>query len=178
MPTLRAAHPRDAAAIAALDVETWRSTYAGVLPTRLLLDLSEARRREMWLHAIRRTPRDVLLAEDDDGAVVGFGNCGRVRGEPRLFAGEVFTLYVGPAAQGLGFGRLLLHGLFGRLVEHGAGSAGVWVLRANPSRFFYEGLGGRLCAVKPIPIGGAEVEAVAYAWPNLVKTLETLRARG
>ena len=89
---------------------------------------------------ILREPRDVRVAVEASGAIVGFGSCGPNRGD-RLFAGEVFTLYVAPDWQNQGIGRRLLIALFRRLVAAGRASAIVWVLRDNPSRFFYERLG-------------------------------------
>jgi ribosomal protein S18 acetylase RimI-like enzyme len=163
---IRPARPTDARMIARLDVETWRATYAGVLSARYLVGLSERRREIGWRMAILREPRDICVAVDGDGLVRGFGSCGPSRGE-RDFPGEVFTLYVAPDWQNQGVGRRLLVALFRRLVASGLAAGIVWVLRGNPSRFFYERLGGRLVSHKPIPIGGAEVEALAYGWPDL-----------
>src|SRR5262249_15969876 len=140
--TIRPARPGDARGIARLDVETWRATYAGVLSAGYLVGLSERRREAGWRSVILREPRDVRVAVDARGAIVGFGSCGSNRSD-RFFAGEVFTLYVGPDWQNQGIGRRLLLTLFRRLVATGHRSAILWVLRDNPSRFFYERLGGR-----------------------------------
>ena len=122
------------ASIARLDIETWRVAYAGVLSTPYLVGLSEWRREAGWRGLILREPRDVRVAADAHGAILGFGSCGPSRGE-RDFAGEVFTLYVGPDWQNRGIGRRLLMALFRRLVATGRNSAIVWVLRDNPCRF-------------------------------------------
>ena len=164
--TIRAARPGDARAIARLDVETWRATYAGVLSPGYLVGLSERRRELGWMHAIMREPRDVRIAADRAGEVLGFGSCGANRGDPG-FGGEVFTLYVAPDWQNRGIGRRLLLSLFGRLVACGRHSAIVWVLRDNPSRFFYARLGGREVSRKSLPVGGVAVEAAGYGWPDL-----------
>jgi ribosomal protein S18 acetylase RimI-like enzyme len=164
--TIRAARPFDARAVARLDVETWRTTYAGVLSTDYLVGLSQRRRELGWMHAIMRAPRDVRVAVDAAGEVVGFGSCGPNRGD-RGFAGEVFTLYVAPDWQNRGIGRRLLIALFGRLVASGRRSAIIWVLRDNPSRFFYARLGGREVSRKSLPVGGASIEAAGYGWPDL-----------
>src|SRR5207237_8007548 len=140
--TIRPARPGDARGIARLDVETWRTTYAGVLSTAYLVGLSERRREIGWRNVILREPRDVRVAVGRDGAVLGFGSCGPNRGD-RRFTGEVFTLYVAPDWQNQGVGRRLLIALFRRLVAVGRSSAIVWVLLDNPSRFFYERLGAR-----------------------------------
>jgi ribosomal protein S18 acetylase RimI-like enzyme len=170
--TIRSARPEDARGIAKLDVETWRATYAGVLDTSYLVGLS-ARRRELgWHNVILREPRDVRVAVGDDEAILGFGSCGPNRSD-RRFAGEVFTLYVAPDWQNQGIGRRLLIALFRRLVAGGRSSAIVWVLRDNPSRFFYERLGGRQVTYKTLAFAGSAVEAVAYGWGDLPGFLAT-----
>jgi ribosomal protein S18 acetylase RimI-like enzyme len=164
--TIRPARPGDARGIARLDVETWRTTYAGVLSTPYLVGLSERRREIGWRMVILREPRDVRVAVDAAGAILGFGSCGPSRSE-RHFPGEVFTLYVMPDRQNQGIGRRLLIALFRRLVASGLDAAVVWVLRDNPSRFFYERLGGRQVSRKAIAVGGKPVEALAYGWRDL-----------
>lgn len=164
--TIRSARPADARAIARLDVETWRTTYAGMLSANYLVGLSERRREIGWMHAIMREPRDVRVAVDMAGEVLGFGSCGPNRGE-HGYSGEVFTLYVAPDWQNRGIGRRLLIALFGRLVASGRRSAIIWVLRDNPGRFFYARLGGREVSRKALPVGGAAVEAAGYGWPDL-----------
>ena len=173
--TIRPARPGDARSIARLDVETWRATYAGMLTTSYLVGLSEPRREAGWRSVILREPRDVRVAVLDNGIVLGFGSCGPNRGD-RFFAGEVFTLYVAPDWQNLGIGRRLLIALFRRLVAVDRLSAIVWVLRDNPSRFFYERLGGRQASHKALPVGGSTIEAVAYGWRDLPRFLAAMSA--
>jgi ribosomal protein S18 acetylase RimI-like enzyme len=164
--TIRPARLEDARSIARLDVETWRTTYAGVLSAAYLVGLSERRRELGWRAVILREPRDVRVAIEDGGAIWGFGSCGPNRGD-RQFAGEVFTLYVAPDWQNQGIGRRLLTALFRRLVATGRPSAILWVLRDNPSRFFYERLGARQVRHRTLAVGGGAVEAVAYGWRDL-----------
>ncbi|MGC2198699.1 MAG: GNAT family N-acetyltransferase [Stellaceae bacterium] len=164
--TIRPARPSDARGIARLDVETWRTTYAGVLSSDYLVGLSERRREAGWRRVILHEPRDVRVAVDRSGAILGFGSCGPNRGD-RFFAGEVFTLYVAPDHQNQGIGRRLLIALFRRLVVTARHSAMLWVLSDNPSRFFYERLGARQVSRKALAVGGISVEAIAYGWRNL-----------
>lgn len=163
----------DAAAIARIDVECWRSSYAGVLPDRFLVGLSEGERRRSWSSYIAGRPGDLLVSVAPSGAIQGFGNCGRRRDADSRFAGEVFTLYVATDHQGSGLGRSLLLGLFARLMRRGLDSAAIWVLRDNPARFFYERLGGRLTSHQQLRVAGTMVEAVAYGWPDLPAVLRT-----
>ena len=170
--TVRPARPGDARAIARLDVDTWRATYAGILTNSFLVGLSTQRREIGWATVIEREPHDVQVAVDANGNVLGFGSCGRNRGKPE-FAGEVFTLYVAPDWQNQGIGRKLLLSLFERLVALGCGSVIIWVLRENPSRFFYQRLGGREVRTRVFAMGGQKLPAAGYAWRDLPRYLET-----
>jgi ribosomal protein S18 acetylase RimI-like enzyme len=170
--TIREARSGDARHIARLDVETWRAAYAGILATPFLVGLSAQRRELGWSAVIEREPRDVRVAVAADGAILGFGSCGRNRGDAE-FAGEVFTLYVAPDWQNQGIGRLLLLALFERLVAQGCRSAIIWVLRENPGRFFYQRLCGRVVRHKMFAVGGKKIDAAGYAWRDLPRYLET-----
>ncbi|HJU14935.1 MAG TPA: GNAT family N-acetyltransferase [Stellaceae bacterium] len=167
---IRPARPGDARGIARLDVETWRSTYAGLLSSAYLVGLSERRREIGWRNVILREPRDVRVAVDAEGTLYGFGSCGPSRGDPR-FLGEVFTLYVASDWQNRGIGRAILIALFRRLVAAERPSALIWVLRSNPGRFFYERLGGRQVGCKFFNVAGERVEAAAYGWSDLCSFL-------
>ncbi|HKT18111.1 MAG TPA: GNAT family N-acetyltransferase [Stellaceae bacterium] len=170
MSAVRSARLEDAKAIARIEVDTWRSTYAGLLPDRVLLNMSERRQAASWASFLRHRPEDVWVAQRA-GGVIGFGNCGTQRDNTIRFAGEIYTLYVATDHQGQGLGRGLLLALFQRLVDTGHGSALIWVVRANPARFFYERMGGQQIMHRPIPVGGQPIEAIAYGWKDLSAAL-------
>jgi ribosomal protein S18 acetylase RimI-like enzyme len=178
MSVVRQATLLDAAAIARVEVETWRETYAGILSEKLLVGLSAEQRTRSWSAHLLRSPRGTLVATGPRGTVIGFGNCGAQRGGVTGFKGEIFTLYVQPEAQGNGLGRALLAGLFHRLVEQGMSSAIVWVLEQNPSRFFYERVGGTRIARRALQVGGSDVDALAYAWRDLPAILRAQAGTG
>lgn len=170
---VRRAGPADIAAIARIEVETWRATYAGMLPDRVLIGMSEHRQQGAWAGLVRYRPGDVIVVEEPETGIVGFGNCGTQRDPTLPYSGEIFTLYVTPDAQNRGVGRQLLSALFERLLHKGNSSALIWVIRANPSRFFYEHLGGKFILTRRIRVGGEPVEAIAYGWPDLRASLRT-----
>jgi len=175
---VRAARLVDAETIARIEVETWRTTYAGMLPDRVLLNMSERRQTASWGHFLRHRPDDVRIAHTPRGTLTGFGNCGAQRDSGLDYEGEIYTLYVLPDAQGQGAGRALVLALFSRLVATGRSSALVWVVRANPARFFYERLGGKQVMHRPIPVGGQPVDAVAYGWRDLATVLSRTERSG
>lgn len=176
--TIRQARLQDARAIGRIEVDTWRATYAGMLPDRVLLGMSPERQTATWAGFLRHRSGDVFVAQEDragagsEARILGFGSCGPQRETALGYAGEVYTLYVTPDAQGNGLGRKLLLALFDRLVYCGHRSALIWVVRQNPSRFFYERLGGKLVLQRRLPVGGAPVEAVGFGWPDLRALLD------
>ena len=175
MMKIRRARAGDAQPIGRVHVETWQSTYAGMLPDAMLARMSEARQAAWWSRALAdpRESRGIFVADDEDMGVVGFGSCGPVRDPPdglngtEQRVGEVYTLYVESDFQNLGLGRRLLDAMFRQLQADGYDTAILWMLADNPTRFFYEGLGGAAVDHRVDRMGGIEVEEVAYAWRDL-----------
>ncbi|RYZ76951.1 MAG: hypothetical protein EOP04_31500 [Proteobacteria bacterium] len=95
---IRAARPEDAKDIAHIHVDSWRSTYAGLVSQTYLDQLKYEDREKMWtsiLHQI--TPRShVLLAYDKDKKkVVGFVSSGPKQDHPEVkYDGEISALYI------------------------------------------------------------------------------------
>ena len=173
MVTIRRARAGDAADIARVEIETWRATYAGVLPDRMLLGMSERRLTAGWRDTIARAAAGQHVAVADCRGVVGFGSCGPMRAGALPYDGEVFTLYVLPDYQGRGIGRALLAKLFATLAAAGGRSALIWVLADNPSRFFYHAMGGALVAVRRERQWGSVLRAMAYGWSDLAEIART-----
>ena len=175
MSAIRVALPADAAQIARIEVDTWRASYAGILPTAMLLNLDQERRTRSWRRTIATEFGDTLVAAEGE-EIAGFGSCGRQRVTSLPYSSEIFTLYVTPDRQNRGIGRALLTGMFEHLIAEGHRSSIVWVLQQNPSRFFYERLGARYVATRPIPVWRGDcVDAAGYGWQDLHAAL---RLRG
>lgn len=173
---LRAARPEDSRALAQVHIETWRHTYAGMVPDQYLASMTLDGQARSWRHWINvRTARESILlveTQPEDGAfeqsrIVGFGHAGPSRDRNSSQDGEVYTLYVDIDWQGRGIGRQLLDRLFTGLTQAGMGSAVIWVLASNPSRFFYEAVGGRRIAERQERFAGVLLDEVAYAWSDL-----------
>jgi ribosomal protein S18 acetylase RimI-like enzyme len=140
---VRPAIPADAPQIARIHVESWRATYPGIVPQSILDGLSVARRTELWSRRLLDPGETRTWVGERDGRIVGF--VGTALPTDPLLApgtGEVESIYLLPAAQGLGLGRLLMETATGDLVDRGYSSAILWVLTANEqARGFYEATG-------------------------------------
>ncbi len=169
---IRAARPADAPGIAKVHVETWRLTYPGLVPDRHLLSLSVDIQAERWRRMIRQPIEgDTLVADGGREGILGFGSSGpaRLKGAPA--GGEIFTLYVAGDHQGQGLGRALLTALLRGLHRRGYSDAFLWVLARNPSRFFYEAMGGKRAGLQQEHFAGALLDEAAYHWPDLAAWL-------
>lgn len=166
---MRRAEISDAAGIARISVDTWRSAYAGIVPDEYLASLSYETREERWRFALERSSAatSIYVAESRSGGIVGFASCGPERTDDPEYRGELYTMYVAPAAQGKGVGRMMCSSVANDLKERGLGSMLVWALEQNPSRRFYEALGGREIRSKEVVIGGKPLTEVAYGWKSL-----------
>jgi ribosomal protein S18 acetylase RimI-like enzyme len=183
MVTIAKASVADSRDIAQVYVDTWRSTYPGMLPDRVLVGMSPDRQAAdwQWLIGNRAPTVPVVVARVAGHGVVGFSSSGQSRAADRLragpladIAGEVFTLYVRPDFQNQGVGRRLLGASFAALRERGYAGAFLWVLSQSPSRFFYERMAGVRAAERRERLWGADVEETAYAWPNLAYAIDRI----
>ncbi|MGH6947606.1 MAG: GNAT family N-acetyltransferase [Kiloniellales bacterium] len=169
---LRLARIADAPAIARVHVETWRSAYAGLVPDTYLVGMTESERAQAWLQRLIKPDKTAAtvvaeVAPRGVSQVVGFGDCGPARSPQVGCDGEVYALYVAPDWQGRGIGRALLERCFRELAKAGFDSAAVWVLSENPSRFFYEAMGGRRIAEDSRVFASKPLSETAYAWVGL-----------
>jgi ribosomal protein S18 acetylase RimI-like enzyme len=168
--TVRRAIAADIPEIVRVHIDTWRSTYQGIVPQHFLNALDAAKRAAMWKEEIAKDDCHVLVAEDA-GAICGFISGGILRDGVDVAAqnydSEIYTLYVQAAAQGRGAGRELMRSLAERLVVGGLARPVVWALEKNPWCAFYERLGGKLVAQKMIEIGGAQLSDIAYGWAEI-----------
>lgn len=160
---IRVATPADAPGIARVHVDTWRAAYAGLVPAPVLDALSVPVNAARWegLLADPATRTWVAVAGD----VVAFAAAGPPRDAdlaPPL--GEVYAVYVAPAAQGGGLGRALLAAATAWI---GPGGAALWVLAGNaPAQAFYTACGWAPDgAGRTVDVGGAMVPEVRFRTP-------------
>lgn len=166
---IRLARPADAAEIADIYVDSWRETYAGILPDAGLLRMSKADQANAWLRSIKasnlRNP--VLVAADTEGRVYAFGSAGPSRDKALPYEAEVYTLYVKPGWTGQGLGAALLSSIFRLFAKANYRGMVIWALADNPSRFFYEAMGGKLIAERQHPMWGRTHREIGYGWLSL-----------
>jgi ribosomal protein S18 acetylase RimI-like enzyme len=167
---VRKARPSDADAIARIYIEAWQDTYPALLPSRLLLTMTQEGQTQRWRNAITIAAREtVYVAESGNREVVAMASFGRSRDSGFGFDSEIYTLYVDPCFTGLGYGRAMLNGAFNALNNLKHESCLIWAHARNPARFFYEAMGGKLVAERTTNMMGIPVAEVAFGWRKLAQ---------
>ena len=152
---VRAAREGDAASLARVQVASWRSGFAGIVPEELLASLtgSEAESvwRDRWREAITNPPTSrhrvlVAVLEAPPRPVVGFVSEGPATDGDRWPGtdGELYELRVAPELAGNGHWHAsrLLHAAADTLAEDGFRTVSMWVLTADAAlRQFLESAG-------------------------------------
>jgi GNAT superfamily N-acetyltransferase len=160
MISIRAATEHDTVAIAHVHVQSWRTTYGGIVPEEYLATLNEAERVLVWRDWLTRDIR-VYIA-DLDGEIVGFISGGAIREPVQTYDAELYAIYLLEQAQRQGVGTALLKELAESLLGKGFTSMIVWVLEKNPSRHFYVRSSAQIVTTKNIQIGGVTLSEVSY----------------
>ena len=161
---IRPASSADISSMARAYVETWQSAYRGILPNGYLdsMTVTETER------SLRREMGGVgvvsLMAEAADGQAAGLITGGIDRRRDIIYGAEIYSLYVRPAYQRRGLGRMLVARLVERVNRLDIFSMKVQVLEANPCRRFYEKLNGVLLARGRIRFADTDLAACTYGW--------------
>ena len=123
---VRVANLDDAGPIARVQVDTWRTTYAGIVPTEYLAGLSYRDRESKWTDILSagRPVESNFVAETDGGEVVGFAGGGPEREGNPTFRGELYAIYLFEEYRRAGVGRRLVSAVARRLLDAGVGAGG------------------------------------------------------
>lgn len=143
-PRVRVATEADAEGIARVHVASWQVAYRGQVPDAYLDGLTAdiERRAAFWQRWLSEGRVRVFVSEVA-GLVTGFVSLGASGDADRDDAtGEVYAIYVHPAAWAAGTGRALFALAAATLREMGFSKATLWVLGTNErARRFYEAAG-------------------------------------
>src|SRR4051812_39732747 len=107
---IRPADPNDADAIAKVHVDSWRTTYKGLVPDDYLASLAYEQRAEMWRDILTNFAETnfVYVAEAGHNQIVGFVSGGPERNNDPIYVGELYAIYLLDAYQRQGIGRQLM----------------------------------------------------------------------
>jgi len=145
--TVRVARPGDTPAMGAVQLRSWRRSYAGLLPEAALAGLSTGQLAAGWDRAVSAPPtaRHAVLVACAGPIVVGLGAVGPSGdGDAAPTDAELVALEVDPAHQRLGHGSRLLAAVADTAREHGFTALRAWVPASDDARrAFLESAGMR-----------------------------------
>jgi ribosomal protein S18 acetylase RimI-like enzyme len=171
---IRIASPDDARALAVMHIASWRETYTGLLPDKMLASLSVESRAAAWAKIMQEPATErstVVYLAEHDGTIIGFGSCGGQRTESlkiKGYDGEISGIYVLREFQKRRIGTRLLCAMASDLISRGFSAAALWVLRDNlRARRFYEHYGGKVVAEREDVRENVVLVELAYGWGDL-----------
>lgn len=163
---IRKATISDTKGIARVHVDSWKTTYANIVPDEYLNKLTYESREQIWINSIPNG--GVYVAENNEGEIVGFSSGGKERsGDYDGFDGELYAIYILKEYQGQGIGRALIQPIMDELIGMGSNTMLVLVLKDNASCLFYEALGGKKIDEIEVQIAGKKLTEVVYGWENV-----------
>lgn len=164
---IRKAALEDAEGIAKVHINSWRSTYKGIISDDFLNKLNIESGIERWKGRLKNPSEKyrILIAENDKQQIIGFIDGGQNRGETDKYDGELYSFYLLEEVQKQGIGREMLRAFAEEQKNNGFFNMIVWVLKDNPARIFYEKMGGIYLEAKCLE--ELSVEEVSYGWKDI-----------
>jgi GNAT superfamily N-acetyltransferase len=164
---IREAAAADCRGLAEVQVDSYRTTYAGFFPRAYIEQFSYAEQEQDWLQLLAAEMHDILLvAVSADGQVIGYV-LARDRGDLPGYDSEIAAMHVRRSLQKQGVGKALLAAAAVRLAARGCQRVMLWTLEGNPVRAWYERLGGKLIGEKSYDVDDWRVREVAYGWEDI-----------
>jgi hypothetical protein len=150
---VRAARASDAPGLAHVQIASWQSAFAGLVPDAVIAELTSAEAAgqftERWRDAISAPPTSkhrvhVAVAAPGSPDLLGFAAAGPATDEDLWPGtdGELYELHVVPGAAAGGHDERLLHAVAGTFAEDGFSTGYTWALAGDEARIgFLEAAG-------------------------------------
>ena len=162
---IRPAGLADMEAVGRLYTDSWKRTYRGLIPDRVLDEMTAEGSRDKWTHYLKQKENGLFVLERD-GAVAGLVAC---RPFPeRAGSALLDSLHVSPEVQGGGRGRQLIAQAARWARACGFETLVIFVVQGNQrAERLYRRLGARELYFFHDPVDGAP--SWALAWEDLTE---------
>ena len=163
---IRAATIEDSSGIAKVQVDGYRSAYAGIYPSEYLDAFSYEEQENDWHEWMNKYPDDVLyVAESDKGGIISYALARPGETELASYDSELIALHVRAKDQRMGIGRLMLWMAAKGLRRANCESMMLWTLEVNSSNGFYDHLGAKRLDARKESEG--QPSEIAYGWSEI-----------
>ncbi|MGX9134986.1 N-acetyltransferase family protein [Rummeliibacillus sp. JY-2-4R] len=170
---IRRANIWDAEGIAKVHVDSWKTTYKGIIPDNYLDSLSYENRTELWKQNIIKD-NYVIIVENGQGKIIGFADAWKRETNIEENTCDLTSIYLLEEYQGTGIGKALLRELFIHFKKMGYSKIFVDVLEDNKTKYFYEYYGARFVKNVQIKIGEKVLNESKYEWSSVDQVLSKL----
>jgi RimJ/RimL family protein N-acetyltransferase len=176
---LRRATPADAATMATVHIDAWRTAYRGLVPGAFLAALNHRRKTERFREFLASGEGETYIVERD-GRPIGHLTVGPCRDEDldERSVGEIWGIYLGSGQWRQGIGTQVCRRAESMLRARGVTRSVLWVFEGNErARRFYERMGYTPDGATKIIEVGASLTAIRYRkdLPGGVASAETAR---
>lgn len=172
----RKANILDLSGIVKVNVDTWKTTYHGIISEDYLQGLSYEAKKANWRQRLEEPTHGAIIyvAEKDFEDIVGFAlatlqKFDSIENIPQAesFTGQLGAIYVLKNYQRNKIGTELVKLVVKHFIENNIHDMIVWVLKESSYRRFYEKLGGKYLGEQFLEIGGRKYSEIAYGWENI-----------
>lgn len=167
---IRYATESDAEGIAFVHVNSWKTSYAGIIDQDFLDNISYEKRLSSWQEILQsKSPQELVVLLDDK--IIGFVGFGFIRSEsrPEFFEkietkmGEIYVIYLLEEHKRKGLGKALFTQCRLWFNRKELESFVVWALADNiHAKQFYEKEGGKSIGEISITIGDKNYSEACY----------------
>jgi GNAT superfamily N-acetyltransferase len=153
---------KDAHKIASVQVESWQTTYRGIISDDYLDSLDVSERTKKWEEILSDRDQKVFVALEWEN-IVGFATCWKSE-DLEWYDSTLSSIYLLSEYQWIGMWKKLFWSCRQYLKSLWYQSMYIWVLADNSAKNFYEKLGGKFLKEQEVLIGKDKYIEYAYAW--------------
>ncbi|MBM7667298.1 ribosomal protein S18 acetylase RimI-like enzyme [Solibacillus kalamii] len=168
---IRKANRGDAPGIAKVHVDSWRTTYKGIIPQNFLDGLSYEQRTKLWENNISDQTNTIFVAENEN-IIIGFVTGSTRSTNKEVGASDLTSIYLLEEWQGQSVGKKLLNQIMTSLLEQGYQKVYVDVLADNKTKQFYQYYGAEYVKTVQLSIAGKTLEEEIYVWNSVEKVIQ------
>jgi GNAT superfamily N-acetyltransferase len=165
--TFREATVTDALAVAKVHVQSWRESFAGIVPQTFLDKMSVENRAKAFETGFASDSYKMFVTETQENGIVGFADFGKTRDNQSKYEAELYAIYLLRDVQRKGIGGKLFELGVKYLVANNMNSLSLTALEISPYKRFYEKMGGHLVERKTTNLEGKGYTTVIYGWDKL-----------
>ncbi|MBA2174602.1 GNAT family N-acetyltransferase [Halobacillus locisalis] len=162
---IRQATKEDASGIAMVTVQSWQSTYKGIVDDKVLREMTVEGKTERWKTKIG--DGSILFVAEEKGHIIGYVHAGKERTGKSGYDGELYAIYLLEQYQGRNIGQSLIRRVAIELRKRQFTSMIVWVMDGNDAVHFYLKLGAKHTRNDQLKLGDTTHLLSGLGWTKL-----------